>query len=186
MVGAGLLVAVSQLPPLLGLPARGDGHQHFLYRLWQTLTQGAGVRPACVAVGLATLLLVVVLRTLKKRLRVEMPDHLLALLAAFFLGGPPGLGGPEIRAPPRELPRLAAGGQAADALRPAVVALRRRTGRRHRLHRGVPQRRVLDHGWHLPVVPAGGAAGGPAAGDRAGGQRRACRPRAAAGGPALR
>ena len=32
MLGAGLLVALSQLPPLLGLKAQGDGHQHFLYR----------------------------------------------------------------------------------------------------------------------------------------------------------
>src|SRR5260221_1925798 len=73
MLGAGVLVALSQLPALLGLPARGEGQHHFLYRLWLTLTQGAAVQPACVAVGAGTLLMVVVLRTLKKRLRVELP-----------------------------------------------------------------------------------------------------------------
>ena len=85
MLGAGVLVALSQLPPLLGLPAEGEGHRHFLYRLWLTLTQGAAVQPACVAVGVGTLLLVVGLRTLKKQLRLEIPDHLIALLAASFL-----------------------------------------------------------------------------------------------------
>src|SRR3954462_8981362 len=51
MLGAGLLIALSQLPPLLGLPAQGDGHQHFLLRLWRTLSQAAPVRWACVATG---------------------------------------------------------------------------------------------------------------------------------------
>jgi SulP family sulfate permease len=85
MLGAGVLVALSQLPPLLGLPGEGEGHQHFLYRLWLTLTQGAAVQPACIAVGAGTLLLVVGLRALKKRLNIEIPDHLIALLTASFL-----------------------------------------------------------------------------------------------------
>jgi len=85
MLGAGVLVALSQIPPLLGLPSQGDGHLHFLYRLWLTLTQGAAINPFCVAIGVGTLLLVVVLRALKKRLRIEIPDHLIALLTASFL-----------------------------------------------------------------------------------------------------
>ena len=85
MLGAGVLVALSQVPPLLGLAKQGDGHQHFLYRLWQTLRRGGAVQPACIAAGVATLVLVVVLRALKKRLRIEMPDHLIALVAVSFL-----------------------------------------------------------------------------------------------------
>ena len=35
MAGAGLLVALSQVPNLLGLPQLGDGHQLLLFRLWR-------------------------------------------------------------------------------------------------------------------------------------------------------
>jgi SulP family sulfate permease len=104
MLGAGLLVALSQLPPLLGLAARGDAHQHFLYRLWQTLTQGGAVRPACVAVGLSTLILVVVLRAVKKRLRIEMPDHLISLLTVSVLVWLLGVEVPVVGAIPQALP----------------------------------------------------------------------------------
>src|SRR4051812_35354262 len=53
MLGAGMLVALSQLPPLFGLPSRGDGHQHFLVRLWLTMTQtAASMQPLCVVTGL--------------------------------------------------------------------------------------------------------------------------------------
>ena len=107
MLGAGLLVALSQVPPLLGLPAQGDGHQHFLYRLWRTLTQGAAIRPACIVTGLVTLLLVVALRALKKRLRVALPDHLLALLAVSFLVWLLGWNVPFIGSIPRALPAFA-------------------------------------------------------------------------------
>ena len=104
MLGAGLLVALSQLPPLLGLPARGDGTQHFLLRLWLTLTQGVAASPACIATGLATLLLVVGLRALKKRLRVEIPDHLIALLTVSLTVWLLGWDLPHIGALPRDLP----------------------------------------------------------------------------------
>src|SRR5690606_22954654 len=37
MTGAGILIALSQVPYLLGLSVRGDGHQHLLHRLWLSL-----------------------------------------------------------------------------------------------------------------------------------------------------
>lgn len=104
MLGAGLLVALSQLPPLLGLPAQGGGHEHFLRRLWLTLGQGAPVQGACVAAGLATLLLVVALRALKKRLGIEMPDHLLALVTVSFVVWLLGWEVPVVGEVPRALP----------------------------------------------------------------------------------
>jgi SulP family sulfate permease len=109
MLGAGVLVALSQVPPLLGLPAQGDGHQHFLLRLWLTLTQpGAGVQFLCVITGLATLLLVVALRALKKRLKIEMPDHLLSLVAVSVLVWLLGWDIPKVQAIPSDerLPSL--------------------------------------------------------------------------------
>src|SRR5262249_55095337 len=43
MAGAGLLVALGQLPNLLGLRPHGDGHQHMLQRLWLTWKDGGPV-----------------------------------------------------------------------------------------------------------------------------------------------
>ena len=43
MAGAGLLIALTQVANLLGLKEQGTGHQHILWRLWLTLTQGGAV-----------------------------------------------------------------------------------------------------------------------------------------------
>ena len=78
-----MLVALSQLPNLLGLKRPGDGHEHFLVRLWLTLTAGRSDpadrrhRP-----GRRHLAWSVVLRTLGRALGVPLPDMLLALIVA--------------------------------------------------------------------------------------------------------
>jgi SulP family sulfate permease len=104
MLGAGLLVALGQLPALLGLAAQKDAPQYFLYRLWRTLTAGGSIQFACIAIGAATLLLVVALRGLKKRLRIELPDHLIALVLVSFLVWLLGWEVPMIESFPRALP----------------------------------------------------------------------------------
>ncbi len=105
MLGAGILVALSQLPSLLGLPSRGDGHQHFLARLWLTLTQTEKpIDAQCLAIGMFTLLLVVSLRWFKKRLKITLPDHLIALLAVSFLVWLLGWKVPVIGEIPKHLP----------------------------------------------------------------------------------
>ncbi len=105
MLGAGILVALSQAAPLLGLPSKGDGHQHFLLRLWLTLTQqGAAINPHCIITGTVTLLLVMGMRWLKKRLKVTIPDHLLALLLVSFLVWLLGWNVPVIGKVPQDLP----------------------------------------------------------------------------------
>ncbi len=110
MLGAGILVALSQLPPLLGLPKQGHGDQHFLARMWLTLTQGKAVKIECVATGLATLLLVVALRAFKKRMKIELPDHLLSLLfvslAVWLIGWTNDADGEKEMETVGEIPRL--------------------------------------------------------------------------------
>src|SRR5207248_1117715 len=54
MAGAGILVALGQLHHLLGLRPQGDGHQHFLYRLWLTVTHGGPINPYAAAAGVGT------------------------------------------------------------------------------------------------------------------------------------
>src|SRR5438270_1679524 len=46
MAGAGILVALGQLQNLFGLSQQGDGHDHFLVRLWLTLGQGGRINRA--------------------------------------------------------------------------------------------------------------------------------------------
>lgn len=109
MTGAGILVALSQLQNLLGLEQQGDGHLHFLVRLWLTLTQGGRVNSAAAGLGVATILLVVLLRRAGSRWGIELPDMLLALLLASLVAwATQGLGTPiaAIGAIPRELPRF--------------------------------------------------------------------------------
>jgi SulP family sulfate permease len=95
MAGAALLVALAQLPNLLGLEAAGDGHLHVLHRLVRTLREGGPVRPEALALGLGTVVVVVLLRRLDRRLRVPLPDMLLALVAAAAVAAALGWRSPE-------------------------------------------------------------------------------------------
>lgn len=67
-VGASALLALDQLKNLLGLKAMGDAHDHFLVRFWLTMTEGGSVHHQTLAIGLATIGLVVLLRLVKHRI----------------------------------------------------------------------------------------------------------------------
>jgi SulP family sulfate permease len=80
MAGAGFLVALNQTPNLLGLKPVGTGEDHLLYRLWLTWTRGGPVDYGSLAIGLATLVLVMVLHQLSRRLKVRLPELLITLI----------------------------------------------------------------------------------------------------------
>lgn len=82
MAGAGLLVALSQVGNLLGLPDKGNGHQLLVHRLWLTLTGDGHVNLRALAIGVGTVILVVSLRRLATRFRLPRIDMLLALVIA--------------------------------------------------------------------------------------------------------
>jgi sulfate permease, SulP family len=82
MAGAGLLVALSQVGNLLGLPDKGNGHQLLVHRLWLTLTGDGHVNLRALAIGTGTVILVVSLRRLATRFRLPRVDMLLALVIA--------------------------------------------------------------------------------------------------------
>src|SRR5262245_48429665 len=90
MAGAGVLVALGQLHNLLGLRQAGTGEDHFLYRLWLTLTQQGPVNYVALGIGLTTLAGVYGLHRLNARLKVRLPELLLTLLlvsaAVWFFG----------------------------------------------------------------------------------------------------
>lgn len=81
-LGASGLLVLDQLKNLLGLSAMGDVHDHFLYRFWLTMTSGGSVHAATLAVGVATVALVVALRWLKERIGwTTMPELLFVVIA---------------------------------------------------------------------------------------------------------
>jgi SulP family sulfate permease len=86
MLGAGILIALNQLPALLGLQSVGERHLHLLLRLWLTLSQGGPVQLSAAVLGVGAALLALLFRSLGDRLRVPLPDLLLALVFA-SLGG---------------------------------------------------------------------------------------------------
>ena len=82
-VGASLLLVLDQTKNLLGLKAMGDAHDHFLYRFWLTITRGGAIHEATLAVGIASILLVLALRLLKRRLGWQLlPEFLIVVVIA--------------------------------------------------------------------------------------------------------
>jgi SulP family sulfate permease len=80
MAGAGVMVALGQLPNLLGLARQEDSH--FLLGLWRTFREGGPANLHALGLGVGTVLLVVGLRRVGDWRGVAVPDMLLGLLAA--------------------------------------------------------------------------------------------------------
>jgi SulP family sulfate permease len=66
--GASVLLVLDQIKNLLGLPAAGGPHDHFLYRFWLTIAGVGHMHAATATVGGLTILLVLVLRWGKRRI----------------------------------------------------------------------------------------------------------------------
>ena len=85
MLGAGILLALTQLQNLLGLKSVGSGEDHLLVRLWLTWTRGGPVNLTALGIGLATLAGVFTLHRLGRRLKVRLPELLLTLVIVSFV-----------------------------------------------------------------------------------------------------
>ena len=84
-LGASVLLILDQLKNFLGLKAQGDSAAHFLKRFWLTMTVGGEVHLPTVTLGCATILLVLGLRGLNRRLalrriRIFVPEFLVAVV----------------------------------------------------------------------------------------------------------
>jgi SulP family sulfate permease len=109
MAGAGSLVAITQVGNLTGMPDRGTGLQHVLYRTWMTL-HGGHVNPRAFGVGLGTIVLAVALRHLVRKYRLPQFDMLVSLLivtglAAWLGWSKPGVDGKTIITTVASIPR---------------------------------------------------------------------------------
>jgi len=86
-LGAAILLVLDQLKNLFGLPALGNPHDHFLIRFGLTMRNFAQLHWLTLAVGLGTIAVVLALRLLAARLRITLPDFLIAMsLMAALVG----------------------------------------------------------------------------------------------------
>jgi SulP family sulfate permease len=80
--GASVLLVLDQLKNVLGLPARGEHHDHFVKRFWLTMSSGEAVHLPTLAVAAGTIATALALRWLNRRFRLGLPELLLAIAAA--------------------------------------------------------------------------------------------------------
>lgn len=85
-LGASLLLVVDQARNLFGLTAIADGQHHFLVRTWQVWTQSGPPHQATTLIGFGSMVAVLGLRALKKRLGWPLlPELLLTMIGAGLL-----------------------------------------------------------------------------------------------------
>ncbi|MAT98969.1 MAG: sulfate transporter [Anaerolineaceae bacterium] len=80
--GAGVLIALKQLQPLLGLPAAGSST---IATLTHVMSQFADLHTPTAVVGVGTMLLIVILRRINSRLPIPLLVMVLASLVVFIL-----------------------------------------------------------------------------------------------------
>jgi SulP family sulfate permease len=115
-VGAGALIVLDQSRNLLGLEARGHPEDHFLKRLWLSLTTGGGIHWPTVLIGVGTIMIVVTVRKFndfcrRRGSRFPVPQHLVAIVVmstlVWFWQLDERFGVKIVGAIPAELPSLA-------------------------------------------------------------------------------
>jgi SulP family sulfate permease len=79
-LGAACLIVLDQFKNLLGLPSLGTGEDHFLKRFWMTISHIDQTNRATLLVGLGAIAVALGLRWVNRRLRIHLPDLLLAVL----------------------------------------------------------------------------------------------------------
>ena len=80
-LGAAVLLVLDQFKNLLGLPAGGTDHDHFLKRFWLTISHIDQTNRAALCVGLGTIAIAIALRWINTRLRIRLPELLLGVIA---------------------------------------------------------------------------------------------------------
>jgi SulP family sulfate permease len=80
-LGAAVLLVFDQLKNLFGIPAAGTGEDHFLKRLWLTMSHIDQVNRTTLLVGIATIGLALLLRWMNQRMRLRLPELLLAVVS---------------------------------------------------------------------------------------------------------
>lgn len=79
LLGAAVLLVLDQLKNLLGLAGHGQENAPFLQQFWQTMTDGGPVHYPTLAIGLAAIALLLILRRISHRLRIRLPEFLMVM-----------------------------------------------------------------------------------------------------------
>jgi SulP family sulfate permease len=87
MAGGGLLVVLTQIPAVLGLPPAGTGEDHLLVRLWLTCSRGDTPDVWALAISVGTVALIGGLHWLNGRFKVKVPEMLVSLVLVAALVG---------------------------------------------------------------------------------------------------
>jgi sulfate permease, SulP family len=94
--GAAVLLVLDQLKNLFGLAAQGGAHDHFLVRLGLTFRQGGPIDGPTTAIGMGTILFVLVVGWLNRRFRWRVPELLLGVVLAAAIVWAFGLDQPQL------------------------------------------------------------------------------------------
>jgi SulP family sulfate permease len=111
-VGASILLVCDQLKNFLGLKAQGSHHDHFVTRLFRTLTEGGPIHWTTTAVAAGTVAIALLVRWGNRRLGWRVPELLVAIIGAALATWAFDLGGPQwgvklVEQIPRSLPSFA-------------------------------------------------------------------------------
>jgi sulfate permease, SulP family len=79
-LGAAVLIVLDQFKNLLGLTTYGTGEDHFLKRFWLTISHIDETNRTALLLGLGAIAVALTLRYVNRRLRIRLPDLLLAVI----------------------------------------------------------------------------------------------------------
>jgi SulP family sulfate permease len=83
-LGAAILLALDQLKNLLGLPVQGSYDAHFLVRFYLTMERLDAVNYRAVGIGGATMVVVLIMRALANRLKLQAPEFMIVVVLMAF------------------------------------------------------------------------------------------------------
>ena len=86
-LGASMLLVMDQLKNLLGLAAKGGGHDHFLVRFWMAIREIHNTHLTTLLLGLGTIAIALALRLVNWRFKIRLPSLLLAVIASAAVVG---------------------------------------------------------------------------------------------------
>lgn len=78
--GAAVLLVLDQLKNLFGFRGIGGHEDHFIRRFYLTMTDGGPVHGWTMMLGFGTIVLVICLRWLGKRIRIQIPEFMIAII----------------------------------------------------------------------------------------------------------
>lgn len=86
-LGAAVLLVMDQLKNLCGLREQGSPHDHFLVRWWHTQQTIGQTNLYALSIGLGTIALALALRWINNRLKIRLPEFLIAVAATAAIVG---------------------------------------------------------------------------------------------------